>query len=84
MTIGNRSNHGFLDGRETKACEKSGMEIKSLWRAPKHYHLISHSVEKLGKRANLAVKGVMIDGEWVDDPSKVKDEFRDLFCFSFL
>nr|GFD42477.1 RNA-directed DNA polymerase, eukaryota [Tanacetum cinerariifolium] len=25
------------------------------------------------KRANLAVKGVMIEGELVDDPSKVKD-----------
>nr|GEY78050.1 RNA-directed DNA polymerase, eukaryota [Tanacetum cinerariifolium]GEY78062.1 RNA-directed DNA polymerase, eukaryota [Tanacetum cinerariifolium]GEY78064.1 RNA-directed DNA polymerase, eukaryota [Tanacetum cinerariifolium] len=32
------------------------------------------------KRANLAVKGVMIEGEWVDDPSKVKDEFRDYFA----
>ncbi|GJS24726.1 RNA-directed DNA polymerase, eukaryota [Tanacetum coccineum] len=35
------------------------------------------------KRANLAVKGVMIDGEWVDDPSKVKDEFRDYFASRF-
>nr|GFC74390.1 RNA-directed DNA polymerase, eukaryota [Tanacetum cinerariifolium] len=32
------------------------------------------------KRANLADKGVMIEGEWVDDPSKVKDEFRDYFA----
>nr|GEV82872.1 RNA-directed DNA polymerase, eukaryota [Tanacetum cinerariifolium] len=29
------------------------------------------------KRANLSVKGIMIDGEWVDDPSRVKNEFRD-------
>nr|GEV04165.1 RNA-directed DNA polymerase, eukaryota [Tanacetum cinerariifolium] len=35
------------------------------------------------KRVNLAVKGVMIEGEWVDDPSKVKDEFRDYFASRF-
>nr|GEY68211.1 RNA-directed DNA polymerase, eukaryota [Tanacetum cinerariifolium] len=35
------------------------------------------------KRANLAVKGVMIEGEWVDDPSKVKYEFRDYFASHF-
>nr|GEX02404.1 RNA-directed DNA polymerase, eukaryota [Tanacetum cinerariifolium] len=35
------------------------------------------------KRANLAVKGVMIEGEWVDDPSKVKDEFHDYFASRF-
>ncbi|GJX79562.1 RNA-directed DNA polymerase, eukaryota [Tanacetum coccineum] len=29
------------------------------------------------KRANLAIKGVMVDGEWVDDPCRVKEEFRD-------
>nr|GEV19749.1 RNA-directed DNA polymerase, eukaryota [Tanacetum cinerariifolium] len=28
------------------------------------------------KRANLSVKGVMSEGEWVDDPIWVKDEFR--------
>ncbi|PWA79876.1 hypothetical protein CTI12_AA199580 [Artemisia annua] len=28
------------------------------------------------KRANLSVKGIMIDGVWVDDPSCVKEEFR--------
>ncbi|GJW53638.1 RNA-directed DNA polymerase, eukaryota [Tanacetum coccineum] len=28
------------------------------------------------KRANLFVKGIMIDGVWVDDPSCVKEEFR--------
>ncbi|GJU86089.1 RNA-directed DNA polymerase, eukaryota, partial [Tanacetum coccineum] len=27
------------------------------------------------KRANLAIKGVMVDGEWVDDPCRVKEEF---------
>ncbi|GKA30426.1 RNA-directed DNA polymerase, eukaryota [Tanacetum coccineum] len=48
----------------------------------KQYHDI-HSVETREKRANLAVKGVMIDGEWVDDPSKVKDEFRDYFASRF-
>nr|GEW56677.1 hypothetical protein [Tanacetum cinerariifolium] len=35
------------------------------------------------KRTNLAVKGVMIEGLWVDDPSKVKDEFRDYFASRF-
>ncbi|GKG49376.1 hypothetical protein Tco_0515828, partial [Tanacetum coccineum] len=35
------------------------------------------------KRANLAVKGVMIDGEWIDDPKRVKDEFRDHFASRF-
>nr|GFB34073.1 RNA-directed DNA polymerase, eukaryota [Tanacetum cinerariifolium] len=27
------------------------------------------------KRANLSVKGIMVDVEWVDEPSRVKDEF---------
>nr|GEX38290.1 putative RNA-directed DNA polymerase, eukaryota, reverse transcriptase zinc-binding domain protein [Tanacetum cinerariifolium] len=35
------------------------------------------------KHANLAVKGIMIDGEWVDDPSRVKDEFRIHFAARF-
>ncbi|GKB45992.1 RNA-directed DNA polymerase, eukaryota, partial [Tanacetum coccineum] len=35
------------------------------------------------KRANLAVKGVMIDGEWVDEPNRVKDEFRNHFAARF-
>ncbi|GJR52037.1 RNA-directed DNA polymerase, eukaryota [Tanacetum coccineum] len=26
------------------------------------------------KRANLAIKGIMVDGDWVDIPSRVKDE----------
>nr|GFC55463.1 RNA-directed DNA polymerase, eukaryota [Tanacetum cinerariifolium] len=40
-------------------------------------------VQLEGIRANLAVKCVMIEGEWVDDPSKVKDEFRDYFASRF-
>nr|GEU44047.1 RNA-directed DNA polymerase, eukaryota, reverse transcriptase zinc-binding domain protein [Tanacetum cinerariifolium] len=35
------------------------------------------------KRANLAVKGVMIDGEWVDEPNRVKQEFCDYFAARF-
>ncbi|GJW31107.1 RNA-directed DNA polymerase, eukaryota [Tanacetum coccineum] len=35
------------------------------------------------KRANLAVKGIMIDGEWVDEPNRVKDEFRNHFAARF-
>ncbi|GJY01344.1 hypothetical protein Tco_0359496 [Tanacetum coccineum] len=32
------------------------------------------------KRANLAIKGVMVDGEWVDDSCRAKEEFRLQFC----
>ncbi|GJU58525.1 hypothetical protein Tco_1236291 [Tanacetum coccineum] len=35
------------------------------------------------KRANLAVKGVMVDGDWVDDPIRVKEEFHDYFATRF-
>nr|GFB37568.1 RNA-directed DNA polymerase, eukaryota [Tanacetum cinerariifolium] len=35
------------------------------------------------KRANLAIKGVMVDGEWVDEPSRVKDEFSSYFATKF-
>lgn len=35
------------------------------------------------RRANLAVKGVMVDGEWVDDPTRVKDEFKSHFASRF-
>ncbi|GKC40920.1 RNA-directed DNA polymerase, eukaryota [Tanacetum coccineum] len=35
------------------------------------------------KRANLAIRGVMVDGEWVDDPSCVKEEFRYHFATRF-
>nr|GEV92958.1 RNA-directed DNA polymerase, eukaryota [Tanacetum cinerariifolium] len=34
-------------------------------------------------RANLAVKGIMVDGEWVDDPTRVKDEFKSHFASRF-
>nr|GEZ05225.1 RNA-directed DNA polymerase, eukaryota [Tanacetum cinerariifolium] len=35
------------------------------------------------KRANLAVKGVMVDGVWMDDPCLVKEEFRLHFVSQF-
>nr|GFB03841.1 RNA-directed DNA polymerase, eukaryota [Tanacetum cinerariifolium] len=35
------------------------------------------------KRANLAIKGVMVDGEWIDDPSRVKEEFCSHFATRF-
>ncbi|GKB67201.1 RNA-directed DNA polymerase, eukaryota, partial [Tanacetum coccineum] len=35
------------------------------------------------KRANLTVKGIMIDGDWVDEPSRVKSEFRNYFADRF-
>ncbi|GJW08951.1 RNA-directed DNA polymerase, eukaryota [Tanacetum coccineum] len=35
------------------------------------------------KRANLTVKGIMIDGDWVDEPSRVKSEFQNYFADRF-
>nr|GEY93057.1 RNA-directed DNA polymerase, eukaryota [Tanacetum cinerariifolium] len=35
------------------------------------------------KRANLDIKGVMVDGECMDDPSRVKEEFRSHFATRF-
>ncbi|GJV74546.1 RNA-directed DNA polymerase, eukaryota [Tanacetum coccineum] len=36
------------------------------------------------KRSQLSIKGIMMDGVWVDDPSLVKDEFRSHFAKRFL
>nr|GFB20964.1 RNA-directed DNA polymerase, eukaryota [Tanacetum cinerariifolium] len=35
------------------------------------------------KRANLSIKGVMVNGEWVDEPSRVKEEFCTYFSSRF-
>nr|GFA85394.1 putative RNA-directed DNA polymerase, eukaryota [Tanacetum cinerariifolium] len=35
------------------------------------------------KRINLFVKGVMVDGDWIDDPDLVKQEFRSHFADRF-
>nr|GEV73123.1 RNA-directed DNA polymerase, eukaryota [Tanacetum cinerariifolium] len=35
------------------------------------------------KRANLAIRGVMVDGKWVDDPSRIKEAFRIHFATCF-
>nr|GEY20640.1 RNA-directed DNA polymerase, eukaryota [Tanacetum cinerariifolium] len=35
------------------------------------------------KRASLAIRGVMVDGEWVDDPRYVKEEFCSHFATRF-
>nr|GFB28456.1 RNA-directed DNA polymerase, eukaryota [Tanacetum cinerariifolium] len=35
------------------------------------------------KRANLSIKGIMVDGEWVDDPLRVKAEFCNHFSKRF-
>ncbi|GJX19256.1 RNA-directed DNA polymerase, eukaryota [Tanacetum coccineum] len=35
------------------------------------------------KRTNLSVKGIMVDGEWVDDPSRIKKEFHTHFADRF-
>nr|GFB36229.1 RNA-directed DNA polymerase, eukaryota [Tanacetum cinerariifolium] len=37
----------------------------------KYFHAIINK-----KRANLFVKGVMVDGDWIDDPHLVKQEFQ--------
>ncbi|GKD13401.1 hypothetical protein Tco_1197808, partial [Tanacetum coccineum] len=35
------------------------------------------------KHANLAIKGVLVDGDWVDDPCRVKEELRLHFANRF-
>nr|GEU38510.1 hypothetical protein [Tanacetum cinerariifolium] len=35
------------------------------------------------KRANLVIRGVMVDGEWVDEPRRVKEEFCSHFATRF-
>ncbi|GJR43314.1 RNA-directed DNA polymerase, eukaryota [Tanacetum coccineum] len=35
------------------------------------------------KRANLSIRGVMVDGEWVDNPNRVKEEFSSHFATRF-
>ncbi|GKA29338.1 RNA-directed DNA polymerase, eukaryota [Tanacetum coccineum] len=35
------------------------------------------------RRSNLAVKGIMVDGTWMDDPGHVKNEFRSHFANRF-
>nr|GFA27440.1 RNA-directed DNA polymerase, eukaryota [Tanacetum cinerariifolium] len=35
------------------------------------------------KRADLAIRGIMVDGEWVDDPRRVKEEFCSHFATRF-
>ncbi|GJY95036.1 RNA-directed DNA polymerase, eukaryota [Tanacetum coccineum] len=35
------------------------------------------------KRANLAIKGILVDGDWIDDPCRVKAEFGKHFANRF-
>ncbi|PWA44201.1 hypothetical protein CTI12_AA529430 [Artemisia annua] len=35
------------------------------------------------RRAQLSVKGIMVDGEWVDEPNRVKEEFLSHFASRF-
>nr|GEY65939.1 protein YIF1B-like [Tanacetum cinerariifolium] len=44
----------------------------------KYFHAIINK-----KRVNLSVKGVMVDGDWIDDPDLVKQEFRSHFADRF-
>nr|GEW34336.1 RNA-directed DNA polymerase, eukaryota [Tanacetum cinerariifolium] len=34
-------------------------------------------------RANLSIRGVMVDGEWIVDPMRVKEAFKNHFAFRF-
>ncbi|GJW97511.1 hypothetical protein Tco_0179319 [Tanacetum coccineum] len=87
----NKNKVSFLSFSGDKAEKVSDMELRAFLGAPKTYindiiSVITWVVRWMGVGvvvANLAVKGVMIDGEWVDDPSKVKDEFRDYFASRF-
>ncbi|GKE25614.1 hypothetical protein Tco_1440998, partial [Tanacetum coccineum] len=45
----------------------------------KYFHAIINK-----KRINLSVKGIMVDGDWIVDPSLVKQEFRCHFAERFL
>nr|GEY19755.1 RNA-directed DNA polymerase, eukaryota [Tanacetum cinerariifolium] len=44
----------------------------------KYFHVIINK-----KRANLSVKDIMVDGDWIDDPDLVKHEFRSHFADRF-
>nr|GFB61052.1 RNA-directed DNA polymerase, eukaryota [Tanacetum cinerariifolium] len=44
----------------------------------KYFHAIINK-----KRINLSVKGVMVDGDWIDDPDLIKQEFRSHFVDRF-
>ncbi|GJU51567.1 hypothetical protein Tco_1221122 [Tanacetum coccineum] len=35
------------------------------------------------KRSQLAIRGVLVDGEWIEDPPKVKNEFLEHFSNRF-
>ncbi|GKC75689.1 RNA-directed DNA polymerase, eukaryota [Tanacetum coccineum] len=59
-----------------------------LWRMfldklPTRANLSNRGLDIPMMRANLSVKGIMIEGEWVDDPIRVKDEFRNHFADRF-
>ncbi|GJR67079.1 hypothetical protein Tco_0013144 [Tanacetum coccineum] len=45
---------------------------------PKYFHAIINK-----KRANLSVKGIMVDGDWIVEPDLVKQEFRRHFTDRF-
>nr|GFD07479.1 RNA-directed DNA polymerase, eukaryota [Tanacetum cinerariifolium] len=44
----------------------------------KYFHAIINK-----KRANLSIKVVMVDGDWIDDPDLIKHEFRSHFADRF-
>lgn len=44
----------------------------------RYFHLLMNS-----RRTNNAVKGVLVDGSWVDDPAIVKEEIRSFFNKNF-
>ncbi|GJS94304.1 RNA-directed DNA polymerase, eukaryota [Tanacetum coccineum] len=44
----------------------------------------SIKVLELSQKAKLAIRGILVDGEWIVDPSKVKYEFLNHFTKQFL
>jgi len=44
----------------------------------RYFHLLMNA-----RRTNNAIKGVLIDGSWVDDPIRVKEEIRSVFNSRF-
>ncbi|GJR53356.1 RNA-directed DNA polymerase, eukaryota [Tanacetum coccineum] len=65
---------------EVGLCSKSSSSL-GLSRGDEHSSFL-HGLINM-KRSQLSIKGIMVDGVWVDDPSLVKDEFRSHFAKRF-
>ncbi|GJS49475.1 RNA-directed DNA polymerase, eukaryota [Tanacetum coccineum] len=65
----------FINGKKQKAKIQWAIEGDE---NSKFFHRVINR-----KRANLAIRGVMVDSEWVDDPRRVKEEFCSHFATKF-